>query len=729
VSLLTLLAPAGTGGGGGGGIGTPYNASAPLANVSNGNTFTITTTVTVPQGDTLFLVCATRGTNPAVVASILGASGSWDIYTKKHATSSLGSSICRLVAGAGGIPSGTVLSVTLDAVTIRKVAMLLGVPGLLNATADVSIGASGGAGTPDTGSSASTSQAVEFAVACFSKVAATAGESGSPDTVHGTYTEFLDQVAGAATYGYGYAEWQILAATGFQEATFTPSDLTNNWVGLLLCFKGVTGSPPANTVLPVLSGTPAVGNTLSASQGSWSNSPTSYAYQWQRSATGVGSWADIASATAPSYTCNAIDANNFLRCTVTASNAAGQTAASSLATVRLPVPPTTSYPSLIVEWSPTTNPGATPVWVDITSLCRSISTQRGRQDETGSVQGATMTLILDNSSGAFDPLFSSGPNFGNVLPIRQARVRAVYNAVTYPVWRGYMQAINPQWPDLTKNDQVEVDCVDAFEALNLAAIDGLNTVLEDSGSRVATVLGFVGYTGATSLETGISQIIGDFMQGSALSHLQDVETTENGMLFVSRDGTLAFQNRQHRILHEQTSQGVIGDGGGSEVGYSSTDPAYDTAFIFNDVTATTKDGIPANSSDATSQLQYWKRSLPRSLLIAGVDEAQSCADYLRSRYAQPVLRFPTITINPAAQPTIAWPLILGLELSNRVTVKRRPPHGGTISVDCYLEGVGHTITPQGWQVTLNLSPASNQAVWVLGDSVNGVLGSTTVPGY
>jgi hypothetical protein len=39
---------------------------------------------------------------------------------------------------------------------------------------------------------------------------------------------------------------------------------------------------PTNSGLPTISGTPAQGQTLTASTGSWSGSPTSYAYRWQR---------------------------------------------------------------------------------------------------------------------------------------------------------------------------------------------------------------------------------------------------------------------------------------------------------------------------------------------------------------------------------------------------------------------------------------------------------------
>ncbi len=44
--------------------------------------------------------------------------------------------------------------------------------------------------------------------------------------------------------------------------------------------------PPANTILPVISGatggTGASGNTLSISNGTWLNTPTSFTYQWKK---------------------------------------------------------------------------------------------------------------------------------------------------------------------------------------------------------------------------------------------------------------------------------------------------------------------------------------------------------------------------------------------------------------------------------------------------------------
>jgi hypothetical protein len=80
---------------------------------------------------------------------------------------------------------------------------------------------------------------------------------------------------------------------------------------------------PANTALPAVSGTAQVGQTLSGSTGSWSNSPTSYARQWTRCNSSGSSCVDINGATAASYLLVAADQGSTIRVRVTASNAAG----------------------------------------------------------------------------------------------------------------------------------------------------------------------------------------------------------------------------------------------------------------------------------------------------------------------------------------------------------------------------------------------------------------------
>ena len=100
---------------------------------------------------------------------------------------------------------------------------------------------------------------------------------------------------------------------------------------------GAAASAPTNTSVPVISGSAVVGGQLSATQGAWTGSPTSYAYQWQHGS--AGSWASISGATGPAYTADSSDVGLALRVQVTADNDGGQTTATSAATSQVPNTP------------------------------------------------------------------------------------------------------------------------------------------------------------------------------------------------------------------------------------------------------------------------------------------------------------------------------------------------------------------------------------------------------
>jgi hypothetical protein len=88
-------------------------------------------------------------------------------------------------------------------------------------------------------------------------------------------------------------------------------------------------APPGNTVAPAVTGTYQRLQTLTTNDGTWTNSPSSYAYQWQRDNSGGGSYSNIASATASTYLLTATDVGCNVRCVVTATNAVGSTSANS----------------------------------------------------------------------------------------------------------------------------------------------------------------------------------------------------------------------------------------------------------------------------------------------------------------------------------------------------------------------------------------------------------------
>jgi hypothetical protein len=108
----------------------------------------------------------------------------------------------------------------------------------------------------------------------------------------------------------------------FEDTNSPAAQLVLNWT---------TGSPvaPANTGLPVVSGTAQAGSTLSVSTGSWSGTaPIAFAYQWQRCG---GSCVNVGGNQA-TYLLSSADVGATMQVVVTASNGVGSASATSAQT-------------------------------------------------------------------------------------------------------------------------------------------------------------------------------------------------------------------------------------------------------------------------------------------------------------------------------------------------------------------------------------------------------------
>ncbi len=96
---------------------------------------------------------------------------------------------------------------------------------------------------------------------------------------------------------------------------------------------GCSGSGcPASTAAPRILDpdvAPIEGQTVPATNGTWSGSPTSFTYQWQRCAELDANCANIAGATRAGYTLAAADVGENIQLVVTASNASGSASAIS----------------------------------------------------------------------------------------------------------------------------------------------------------------------------------------------------------------------------------------------------------------------------------------------------------------------------------------------------------------------------------------------------------------
>jgi hypothetical protein len=86
-------------------------------------------------------------------------------------------------------------------------------------------------------------------------------------------------------------------------------------------------SIPTNSSSPSVSGIARTGETLSASTGSWTGSPSAFSYQWMKASTVNGTYSNISSATTSQYGLTDNDIGSFIKVSVIGTNAVGTSSA------------------------------------------------------------------------------------------------------------------------------------------------------------------------------------------------------------------------------------------------------------------------------------------------------------------------------------------------------------------------------------------------------------------
>lgn len=385
-----------------------------------------------------------------------------------------------------------------------------------------------------------------------------------------------------------------------------------------------------------------------------------------------------------------------------------------------------ALPQIQVQIDFTNDPtNATRIWSDVTLDIRALTyTRSGRNSELQRTSAGSLSCTLDNRAGNYDATNTAGAYYPGVKRMRWIRVRANWAGTIYARWQGLIETWKQEWPAAGRDATCTITATDAFKVLNLFDLAGLSYGAQRTDQRVAAVLTSAGITSST-VSTGLSSIVasGTFAEGSsALEHLLQVEETENGLLFAEGDGSIVFQDRHYRLTHA-TSVGTIGDSTG-EIPYRTGELDLDDADVWNKASVTPSGGAAQVWTNDASMASHYTRRLNRSSLSSDTAEALSAAQYLVGRYADPAPRIPVVEVIGQAD-TSKWPTILGAKNSDQFTWTRRAT-AHTISTTVFVERVSDTVIPgTDWQVRYELSPAADNAGWVLGNATFGLLGQTT----
>lgn len=301
----------------------------------------------------------------------------------------------------------------------------------------------------------------------------------------------------------------------------------------------------------------------------------------------------------------------------------------------------------------------------------------GNYTLSSSAYASQSTLIVDNLGAFVDVSAGKG---------------------TYYNFKGDL-SLAAEWPSFLSSS----DCSTIYTAWR-SAFAG-----ESSNARYARILGWAGYAGATSLQTGLTTSMGSATNVAgqdALTALQSVVDTESGTHYVDRAGTVTFKARSDRY-NKLTPVYVFGERDDlGEIPYEGFVPEYDLTHVANQVTVTQQSTSQTfTDQDAASIAAYQPRALSRTVNSTSPQECQDAASYLLSRYRQPAQRVASLVLHPSGNPSLLWPVCLGLELGVRVRVMRRPAGLSAIQIDCFVESLAWRMDDQGEAfLTVQCSP-------------------------
>jgi len=248
---------------------------------------------------------------------------------------------------------------------------------------------------------------------------------------------------------------------------------------------------------------------------------------------------------------------------------------------------------------------------------------------------------------------------------------------------------------------------------------------ERSDQRIARYATYAGLTPAEqALEVGASTSIAfvDITGATALSAMQDVTNTENGVLFIDGQGLLRFQARSHR--YNAVSRFTVT---APDIDPSSRFAANDQ-YLVNDVTASRATGVKARAVDQTSVTDYDRAPVEVVLLTTSDLEVIDAANWRSHATSTVVARLPNLTIDLVTSQTLSADA-LALTLGTLITASGLPSQAPSSSVDLFVEGWSETISSDGWVMVLNTSPGMSSNVWVLDSPVYSQLDSTTKLAY
>jgi hypothetical protein len=212
---------------------------------------------------------------------------------------------------------------------------------------------------------------------------------------------------------------------------------------------------------------------------------------------------------------------------------------------------------------------------------------------------------------------------------------------------------------------------------------------------------------------------------SPLSHMRDVERTENGRLFADRaTAQLVFQSRTVRYNPTPALTIAYADLETPDVEFSDDDQKQ-----VNLVKASRPGGATQRVQNKESIALDGIAEQQLDLLKTSDSEVIDAATWLVIRYADPQPEMRQLPVQAATLSTAAYRALLDADISTAFTVIDLPDEAIAPTSTVLVEGYAEEIKEAQHLLNFHTSRADIGAVWVLNDPVYSVLGTTTRLAY
>lgn len=360
------------------------------------------------------------------------------------------------------------------------------------------------------------------------------------------------------------------------------------------------------------------------------------------------------------------------------------------------------------------------IYQDVTPKVVQYSISRGKSRQLDRYGAGQLNVTLNNNDRIFDPLYTSSPYAGQIIPKRSVRVTS--NDVVQ------VETVIDDWDlnyEPSGNSYAIIKSSDAFAQLANQSLTAGTATAQQTGERVTAILQNAGVQwplDRIDAETGQQALQADVISDgtNALAYLQTVTESEPGELFISKSGDVTFLDRNA----EAAGTPLIFADDGSGIPYQQLAVVYGAELLYNQIVVTRLNGGTATASDVTSQERYGIQNLTRSDLPLDNDtSAQNLADYLIAQYKDPEYRFESIEIEIIELDEATQTQILELELGDFVQIKFTP-NNVPPQIDRYAEviRIAQRVTETSHRITLGLGSTEGE-FWRLSDLVFGRIGN------